>query len=385
MTTTTLTAGIPATNNILYHRIRFLVGDPAAIITRDDGSGGGKRTLIIRDIEMERARKHARADEVHCPADFTPEGGLSGDRETATAQAVAECLRRMGVREVVADRSLPLIFAEHVRRAGIGVEYDPDLGVIDRRVKDEQEIQWLREAQATTEEAMRMACETVARAEAAADGTLRHEGEPLTSERLKYLIDVFLLERECANPHGSTVACGEQCGDCHDNGSGPLSTGQSVIIDIYPQVRATRYHGDCTRTVVHGDVPDELARMHGAVAEAKAAAIAATQAGTSGDQVHLATKTVIKHKGYKMGLPPAGAGPEFTSMQHGTGHGIGLDVHEPPLLDTDGPELLAGDAVTIEPGLYSRAHGGVRIEDMVIVTEEGCENLNSLPEGLTWR
>jgi len=383
MTSTTLTAGIPAINSILYHRIRFLVGDPAAIITQG-APDQPKRTLIIRDIEMARARKHARADEVFCPADFTPDGGLSGDRETATAQATAECLRRMGVTNVRSDRSLPLIFADHVGRAGIGVTYDPDLGVLDRRVKDEQEIQWLREAQAITEDAMRMACETVARAQAASDGALQHEGAPLTSERLKYMIDVFLLERACDNPHGSTVTCGEQGGDCHDNGSGPLFTNQPVIIDIYPQVRATRYHGDCTRTVVHGEASPELRKMHETVIKAKAAAEAATRAGATGEQVHLATKAVITAAGYPMGLVPEGAAPEFTSMQHGTGHGIGLEVHEPPLLDAGGPALLAGEAVTIEPGLYSRAYGGVRVEDMVIVRDNGCENLDALPQGLAW-
>ena len=125
--------------------------------------GRTESIFILRDIEMERARRHARADQVQCPADFAPESGLSGDRETATAQAVAECLRRRGVRRAVADRTLPLLFAHEIQKAGIAVECDPEWGVMQRRCKDEQEIQWLQESQQATEAAMQMACEMVAR------------------------------------------------------------------------------------------------------------------------------------------------------------------------------------------------------------------------------
>jgi Xaa-Pro aminopeptidase len=149
----------------------------------------------------------ARADAVACPRDFEPTGGLSGDRETATAQAVAECLRRQGVTSVVADRTLSLIYAEHLRQAGIAVELDPLLGVMSRRAKDEQEVEWLRAAQRATEDAMRMACETVARAIPDRNGVLFHDGERLSAERLRFMIDVHLLRLGFANPP-SIVACG---------------------------------------------------------------------------------------------------------------------------------------------------------------------------------
>lgn len=377
--TTTLLAGIPEANNALYHQIRFAVGDPAALII-----DGEARTLILRDIEMERARARARADEVRCPADFTPAAGLSGDRETATAQAVAECLRRRGTTRVRADRTLPLIFADHLRQAGIGVDYDPDLGVADRRAKDADEIRWLREAQAITEQTVRMACEMVARADVDGSGQLRRNGMPLTADHVRYHIDTFLLERGCTNTHGCIVAGGPQGADCHHRGDGVLQTAQPVIIDVFPRVRDTRYNGDCTRTVVHGDVPAELALMHQTVCQALDAAIKATRASVTGDDVHRAAASIIETAGYHMGLPPEDADDTYCSMPHGTGHGIGLDVHEPPLLDRAGPPLVAGDALTVEPGLYCRVIGGVRVEDMVVVTEDGCDNLNTLPRGLSW-
>ncbi len=376
-------AGVPAVNFALYHRIRFSVCDPAALVLLPPAEGQPQSILILRDIEMDRARKHARVDQVGCPADFAPEDGLSGDRETATAQAVAECLRRNGVRQVIADRSLPLLFAHQMIEVGIAVECDPEWGVLERRSKDAQEIEWLREAQKVTEGAMAMACDTVAGADVGADGVLLVRDEPLTAERLRAMIDVWLLERGYSNPT-SIVAGGPAGADCHDVGSGQLKTEQPVIIDIFPRNRETFYSGDCTRTVVHGTVSEELARMHAAVVAAKAAAIGACRAGVTGEAVHEATIGAIKSQGYSAGLPDDDAPDSYCAITHGTGHGIGLDVHEPPLLDKGGPELVVGDAITVEPGLYCRAIGGVRVEDMVIVTEGGCENLNSLPEGLVW-
>lgn len=378
----TLIAGIPNHNMTLYHRLRFGVGDPAAWLswTRD---GAARTLLVIRDIEMARAREHVKVDRVACPAEFAPEGGLSGDREIATAQAVAEAVADAGFRRVRSDRSLPLSFLDRLRARGIEVECDYDLGILDRRSKDAEEIDRLRAAQRTTESAMRIACETVARAAVNADGELVVDGEPLTSERVRAVIDAFFLEHGYSAPP-SIVAGGPQGADCHDIGTGPLRTGEPVIVDIFPRDNATLYNGDCTRTVVNGEIPEAVAAMHATVVRAKDAAEAVVRAGVTGQMVHEAAIKEIREGGYAVGLPGETDPPEYCGMVHGTGHGIGLEVHEPPLLDFGGPELLVGDALTIEPGLYSRAIGGIRVEDMVIVQADGCENLNALPVGLDW-
>jgi len=373
-------AGNPSTNKSLYRAVRFLVHDAMIAVDMPDGT----RTLILREIEMDRAKIHARADRVYGYSDFTPAGGLSGDRDTAAAQSTTECLRRNGITNVIADRTLPLLYVDEMQAAGIHVELDAGMGVTDRRVKDEEEVKHLRHAQQVTEEVMRMACETVANATSGSDGTLHVGDQVLTSERLRTLIDTLLLEKNFYNPP-CIVAGGRDGGDCHELGSGPLRIGEPVIIDIFPLDKKTLYNGDCTRTVVHGAVSDELRAMHAAVVEAKVAATQATKVGATGEDVHLETIRVLKEHGYKEGLPTENDSESFCSMPHGTGHGIGLDVHEPPLLDRNGAVLLAGDVITIEPGLYSRAIGGIRIEDMVLVTDTGCENFNTLPEGLTWR
>lgn len=390
----TIVAGIPSTNMSLYHQIRFLVGDPVAWIKFDDGTS----LLILRDIEMERASKHARATNVACPQSFVPKGGLAGNRELATAQSLAECLVQRGIEAVTADRTLPFIFVDQLASRGIQVSCDYDLGVSTRRSKDEEEQAALREAQGVTESVMRYACERIANADALSDGALSVDGMPLTSERLRTDIDLMLLESSyTASP--SIVAGGTQGGDCHELGSGVLRTGEPIIVDIFPRNSSTLYHGDCTRTVVHGEVPAPVIAMHAAVVEAKAAAAAATRAGVTGQDVHEATIAVIRDRGFDacpqlddentrleggIDACPRSAAQSDAVMVHGTGHGIGLEVHEDPLLDINGPTLVVGDVITIEPGLYSKTIGGVRIEDMVLVTPDGCENLNTLPEGLSW-
>ena len=377
-----IAAGIPAVHSSLYWRIRFSVGDQVVLLELPTPTGT-ESLLILRDIEMERARQLARVDRVACPADYTPEAGLAGDRETANAQAAVECLRRAGITRVVGDRTLPLIFADFARQAGIAVECDPGRWVLERRQKTAEEIEQLREAQRITEQAVELACGMIASATARHDGVLLCEGQPLTSERVRAAVDHWLLDRNFTNPM-AIIAGGPPAADCHYLGSGELRTGEPVIVDIFPRSRRTRYNGDCTRTVVHGEIPDEIKRMHAAVRAAKAAAENTIIAGVTGESVHLATIQATRDAGYAFGLPGEQTPLSYCALTHGTGHGVGLDVHEPPLLDIKGPALLAGEVLTVEPGLYRRDLGGVRIEDMVVVTESGFENLNTLQDGLCW-
>lgn len=375
-------AGIPAENPALYHRVRFGVGDPAAWL-QIDSAGNSRTEFIVRDIELERARQQVAVDRVSCPAEYAPSEGLSGDRTTATAQALAECLRRAEVARVKCDRSLPFVYAWHLMQARIELEYSPDLGVMDRRVKEDEELEYLTRAQRVTEDAMLMACQIVGRATADQQGHLQHAGERLTSERLRRLISSYLLDRGFTTPHDSIVATRPHSADCHERGSGALVTGQAVIIDIFPQDSETRYWGDCTRTVVHGETSDEILKMHAAVLAAKQAATNIARAGVPAESVHAAAVEQIVASGYAFARGQIADQPV---MPHGTGHGIGLEVHEPILLDEKGGSLLAGEVFTIEPGLYSRLHGGVRVEDMVVIAADGPpRSLNQLPHGLDWK
>lgn len=375
----TIRGGIPLANSTLFHVTQFAVGDPVVFL-EIEGEG---TTCIVRDVELDRALQQVKADRIRVPADFTPEEGLSADREVATAQAAAECLRRSGVESVTAGRSLPLSFAHVLREGGITVTCDLEFGVLERRQKTPEEIEHLRRAQAVTEEAIELACRMIARAEASGSGVLLHDGTPLTSERVHAEVNVFLMNRGYSGPK-YIVAGGPQGASCHHHGEGELRTGEPIIVDIFPTSKETHYCGDCTRTVVHGEIPPEVSEMHSAVRAAKEAGCSTIRPGVTGSEVHEATTRALIDRGFHTGFPPEGAPPSYCTMHHGTGHGIGLDVHEPPLLDPAGIELLEGDALTVEPGLYRKDLGGVRVEDLVIVTSDGIENLNRLPEGLDW-
>lgn len=378
----TLLAGVPATNATLFHQTNLVVGDAVAYLANLPPDG--ESLLLVRDIELPRAREAGRADVVACAQDFEPPGGLSGDRDVATAQAIVEVLRRRGVVQVVTDRTLPFLYASHLQLAGIHLELDDDLGVMARRVKTAAEIKALEYAQKVTGQAMTMACRLIARADTNGAGELVVDGQVLTSERVRRRITSWLIDQGFSNSGGSIVATVPHVSDCHHMGTGPLKTGLPVIVDIFPRDDSTRYHGDCTRTVVHGTPTDEVARMHKAVAEAKRAACEALRPGTTGDKVHKATIATLEQYGYEYVPGSREHDEEVPAMRHGTGHGVGLDVHEPILLSLEGGEILAGEVVTVEPGLYSSTLGGIRVEDMAHVTEDGAVILSPLYEGLDW-
>ncbi len=131
-------------------------------------------------------------------------------------------------------------------------------------------------------------------------------------------------------------------------------------------------------------IPVHIEKAYNTAVKAKFAAMKVTRAGVTGEAVHQETIRVIHEHGYETGLPGKESAASRCAMVHGTGHGVGLEVHEPPLLDFKGPGLIAGDVLTIEPGLYCPAWGGVRSEDMVAVRERDCESFNLLPDTLSW-
>lgn len=392
MTHATLIFGVPADNMPLFHRLPHAAHDPAAWIKLPDDS----ITILVRDVELASVRAlvtagRLHADRVVCYEDVLDPQDLDPDRPIRAAKALRAICTAAAVRTVTADRSLNLLAVDELRAAGIEIVCDRDLGVLDRRRKSPAEVEALRTAQLATERAILLAAQMIWDANPDADGILHDEQGVLTAERVHAAIDAWLAERNCASD-GHVVAPGPIGADCHAHGHGPIRTAEPVIIDVFPKHRDTGYHADCTRTVVHGTPPPELQRMLDTVARAKQAALAACRAGVTGADVHNAAADVITAAGYTLDFPnqehleratasrtPTG----FCSMPHGTGHGIGLELKEPPLLDNTGPELLEADAVTIEPGLYAPGLGGVRIEDLVIVRATGVENLNTLPNLLT--
>ena len=350
-----------------YYLSGFDAPDP--FVTLYDGE---VHLLFHRSLEFGRAKREARAATVERSIDYGYGEYSEGyDPHEASYRVLADFLDAYDVNSVAVPPRFPTHVADGLRDRDVGVTADREDTVTDiRSVKTDEETEHVREAQRANEAAMRAAEDLIAAAEVR-DGTLYHDGEPLTSEAVKTEIEVTLLRHGCALDE-TIVACGADAADPHDRGSGPLEADEAIIVDIFPQDKATKYHADMTRTFCKGE-PDETVReWYDLTEEAYRAALDAVEPGVTGADVHDAACDVYEDAG----LPTlrSDEGTE-TGFIHSTGHGVGLDVHENPSIAPGGEELEPGHVITIEPGLYDPGVGGVRIEDLVVVTEDGHENL----------
>lgn len=338
-----------------------------------------RTALLVSSMEYGRARTESRADEVRQFPDYDGRALVEEYGSTAgRARAVLAFLEEFDVESVSTNARFPLETADLLRDLGVRVEPDStDAVERTRAVKTETEIAFVREAQRANEAAMAEAERLIADA-SVEDGVLTMDGEALTSERVRRAIERTLLEHGCALDE-TIVASGADAAVPHDRGSGPIHVDDPVIVDVFPRDKTTRYHSDMTRTFVHGTPSDEIADFYDLTQDAKSAALDAIEPGVTGEAVHGAACDVYEDAGYATLRTDDGTDRGYI---HSTGHGVGLEVHERPRIGHDGEELEPGHVVTIEPGLYDPDIGGVRIEDIVVVTADGYENLTDYPEDL---
>jgi len=270
--------------------------------------------------------------------------------------------------------SFPVAVADVVRGHGHGVRWLPPPFVPERTIKSQDEVENIRRAIGHTEAAMTAAIDRIRKATIRGDG-LYEGAEPLTSEQVRRTAHRVLFERDC-HAYQAIVAGGDQAIDPHERGHGPLPANLPIILDIFPRDNTTRYHGDMTRTVVRGRASDEAKRMFQAVRDAKAKAESMLQDGVNGKDVHDAVKKTFDDLGFETGEK----GGRMVGFFHGTGHGLGLAVHEYPGIGQVAETIRAGHVVTVEPGLYYPGAGGIRLEDDVLVTKTGCTNLCTLAD-----
>jgi Xaa-Pro aminopeptidase len=334
----------------------------------------GRSWAIVSDLEIGRARAHARVHHVLALSKYLRRLERAGNRSPDATDALVAALVERSVTRARVPRDFPVWTADRIRDAGIEVGPVKAPFWPERARKTAAEIESIRESVHRTSEAIGAGIELIRRSRPVR-GVLRTGDGPLTSERVRHEIDRTLAENGM-EARNTIVAGGEQGVDPHDRGSGPLPAGYPVIIDCFPRSLETGYHADITRTVFRGRPKPEHRRMWEAVRTAQRLGCELARAGAIGRDIHARVSECFEEAGFETGTAENG---KMQGFFHGTGHGLGLDVHEPPFFSRSDEPLLEGMVITIEPGLYYPGLGGIRIEDDIVVRADGHENLVTAP------
>ncbi len=361
----------------LRHEVPMMVVDPFVYVEHE-----GVRHVVVASIEIPLIAALG-GYELHPFEEF----GLDELRRSGLPspqifdEIVVRAVLALGVEQAIVPATFPVLVADRLRDAG--VELTPDREAFDRRrrVKSKAELAGIRRAQAAAEAGMSAARDLLRRARENGHG-LEVDGEPLTSERVKAAIRHAFVERgaTCADfvvSHGPQAAIG------HHLGEGQFRPGEPIVIDIWPRDDASACSADMTRTYVIGAVPDELVDWHRLCTEALERARADIRAGVTGRSVFDGSCEIFEAAGHPTQRTKADGETLADGFFHSLGHGVGLEVHEEPLLGIAGTdELVSGDVLAVEPGLYRQGFGGCRLEDLVLVTDDGAESLTSFPYDL---
>ena len=352
------------------------VPDPFLYVEKD-----GERHAVVTSFEV--SRLEPAGIKAHPMEEFGYDDLLAQGlpRYEVLMQVNERAVPQLGVKEARVPTTFPVALADRLRAQGIELTPDREFFSERRRVKSDVGLAGIRRAQKGTEAAMGAAAEMLRNAQAS-NGTVMLDGEELTSERIKTRIVEVFNEHNLVSDE-MIVAIGGQAASGHDMGSGPIAPGQSIVVDLFPRDRETGYYADMTRTFVVGEIPEELAEYHRLVYEALERSLAAVKGGAEGREIFELVCDVFHEAGQPTQLSKQPGEVLSNGFFHGLGHGVGLEVHEPPSLSRDPSQLMAGDVVTLEPGLYREGYGGVRLEDLVLVTEDGAENLTNFPYDLT--
>jgi Xaa-Pro aminopeptidase len=361
----------------LRHEVPIDIGDPLLY-----AEAAGTRHAVVSALEVSRVEELPGDLEVHTFEEYDYEALLAqglAPHELWSALSV-NVAEQLGIGEAVVPLAFPLGHGERLREAGVKLRVDQPFFDGRRRVKTDVELEGIRRACRAVEAGMARAVEML-RAADRANGGLTLDGAPLTCERIRAELERVFGEHG-AIAESFTVSRGPQTAIGHDPGSGSIADGDVVLFDLYPRDRATACFADFTRTVTVGPPSEEIALYHRLSKEALDLAIGMVRPGADGKEIHRAVCDFFHEHGQKTQLHKEPGEVLRDGYFHGTGHGVGLEVHEEPGLGRLGGKLVAGDVVAVEPGLYRHGYGGVRLEDLVLVTADGAEVLTDFPYDL---
>jgi Xaa-Pro aminopeptidase len=362
----------------LRHEVPIGIPDPFLYAEKD-----GTKHIAIGAMEIPRLSELGLF-ELHPSEEYGSDelvaSGLSYPE--VRQEVVLRAVKGLGVTSALVPETFPLWLADRLRAEGVELTVDRDYFNERRRVKKEAELAGIRRAQRAAEAGMDAARDLLRRATDRNGGGLEVDGEPLTVERVKAAMSAaFAANGTTADDF--IVAPGPQGAVGHDMGSGPIRSGVPIVIDIWPRDNESFMFCDMTRTFVVGDVPEDVQKWHALSKEALDRAVSEIKDGADGRAIFDATCEIFEAAGEPTQRTKEQGKTLADGFFHGLGHGVGLEVHESPGMGLASKlPLKAGDVVTVEPGCYRQGYGGVRLEDLVLVTQDGAENLTQYPYDL---
>ena len=348
----------------IYYATRFLVPDDFIYFRIR-----GKSYALMSDLEVDRARKEAHVDEVVSISALAQNFLKKKGSRPSYMELISWFALSKKAKSFLVPENFPLYYADSLRKIGLQMQVKNDPFFEARTLKTPAEVKAIETAIRNVEIAFADMVSILKKSKIKGP-RVYFEEKPLTSERLRARLNARLLTLDCIGPR-AIIACGKHSVDPHDEGSGPILANQSIIFDIFPRHMKSRYHADFSRTLVKGKASEKLKAMYAAVAEGQDIGFKMIKPGVDASTVHNKIQKYFEQLGFKTG----NINGRMQGFFHGTGHGLGLDVHEQPRVGRANDILKPGHVVTVEPGLYYEGIGGVRLEDVAVVTAKGCRNL----------
>ncbi len=357
----------------MFYAVGMFVPDPFVYLRI-----GGRNHLILNELEIDRARREAPACQVLCLGRYLRQLRREGVGRPSVAQVIRRVAREKRVGKFLVPATFPYGLARELRRLKVRVKVKPGSFFPEREVKSAVEVKRISGALIMAEVGMAEALQALRNTKIGPRGRLLYHQVPLTAEKLRAIIDTAILQAGGLPAH-TIVAGGRQSCFPHEPGHGPLWANQPIILDIFPRSQKTGYFGDITRTVVRGRATEGVRRMHHTVRRAQELALGLLRPKTRAAVVDKAVRRFIEGEGF----PTRQQNGRCEGFCHGTGHGLGLELHEAPQVSAHSEAILrAGNVVTVEPGLYYPGLGGVRLEDVACLTPSGARNLTKFDKVL---
>ena len=360
--------GSPELSADLFHSVPAGIIDPFLYV-----EAGGRRAATVSVLDADKVR--ALGVEIMDPSSLGRDELLQAGRPAheIDAEVSLRACRSLGVERAAVPFEFPIAVADHLRAAGMELRADPELFVERRRTKSGTQLEGIRRAQRAADAAMAIAARLI-----------RELAPGISSEEVRTLMQAVCEEHGCELPDDVIVSHGAQAAVGHEAGHGEIGAGESVVVDIWPRDKASRCWADMTRTFVAGaeEPQEELARYWELTRASLERVYPMVRAGADCRAIYAASCEPY----HEAGLPTQLTKEPGTVLEdgyfHGLGHGVGLEIHERPNLGRSPDTLRAGDVITLEPGCYRRGFGGCRLEDLVVVTDSGCETLTDFPYDL---